>query len=257
MIVQPHLLKDKSSVRLRRILFEAATTNEVSNASGNEQFVELDNLASTIRELSIDSGGGLDEDEEENADSRILSQSGGREISNTKSGRVPVNCIYVDHDQYFDDREISRIDSTKWKSIKKSMKSISQKSESYILSMSDASLINSMPVFAADLSFWVMRDFGTCLMKRSSKDQSASGACLEITERYPKNKRVLKTLGTAIDNYMRRSGAWSAGNSTSSSRQLTMLLLYSKVDDRFDLVSLEKPRGSAANETHGRNSRRR
>ena len=247
-------------MRLRRILFDAATTNEVSSASGNEQFVAIENLASTIRELSVDIGGGLDEDIEEKTDSRLTSQTGNRDILNAKGARVLANCIYVDNDQYFDEREVSKIDSAKWKSIKKAMKSISQKSEGFILSMTDFSSqgSESLPVFAVDLSFWVLRDFGTSLMRRSAKDQSASGACLEITDRYPKNKRVLKTLGTAIDNYMRRAENWAAGNNGSHpSQRQTMMLLYSKADDRFDLVTLERPRDSSSNELHGRTIRKR
>jgi hypothetical protein len=116
-------------------------------------------------------------------------------------------------------------------------------------------------------------------MQRSRRDESALGACLEITERYPKYKRALKTLATAIDNYMRRNGFWNqsrdrtnvavesplvhsrnrSGTETgaSSSNGVITILLYSKSDDRFDMVSLERSAGKATERSEHSSSKRK
>jgi hypothetical protein len=129
----------------------------------------------------------------------------------------------------------------------KTLKSISQKSEAYLSSHLQPNLGGSTPVFAvADVPFWVLRDFGTALMRRERKEQSAVGASIEATESYPRGKRPLKTLASAIDSLMRKRGIWEGNQSESHSHasagggsQLLTILLYSKQDDRFDMVSLE------------------
>jgi hypothetical protein len=151
------------------------------------------------------------------------------------------------------------------KHIIKAMKSITQRCESFVSSMADPSLSGgseSLPVFAvADLSFFLLRDFGTCLMKRARTEHTAAGASLEITEVHPKHKRVLKTLGVAIDNFMKRTGFWdgSTNNGHGFPNKLATILLYSKVDDRFDMVTLESSRDggpSKPNDGQGRNKRK-
>jgi hypothetical protein len=147
------------------------------------------------------------------------------------------------------------------------MKSVKLSAESYLSSLQDPSSqaaigLEGVPVFAvADLSFFVLRDFGTALMRRERKEHSASGACAEMIEKYPKHRRVLKTLSVAIDNYMRQHNIWSGGNSgndesernqtgghRSASSSLITVLFYSKIDDRFDMITLNcsKPIGRGA-----------
>ena len=263
-IVQAHLLKDKGSVRLRRIIFD--TTMETSGSSGNEQIVQLDNLAWTIRALSTENSGGLDDAPEEQPATLLHNQSSNfRETSNTKITRPSVDCIFVDQDQYFgSDRPVSKSETSSWKAVLKVMKVISQRGESFLSSLLDQQSggIESLPIFAvSDVSFWVLRDFGTTLMKRSAVEQSAIGACLEITEHHPKHKRVFKTLGLAIDSYMRRNGFWLGGSlkhDHHAHQSIVTCLLYSKVDDRFDMVTLQSQQvDRVSSDNQGRSSRKK
>jgi hypothetical protein len=202
--------------------------------------------------MSLEPSSGLDDAPEENPECSNLTTSGSnREAANSK--RASVACIFVDHDQFFEgEKSIAKMESSSYKAVFKTMKNIAQRCESFVSGLSDLSLdgSESLPVFAvADVSFFVLRDFGTALMKLPSNEKSASGACLEIIEQYPKHKRVLKTLGVAIDNFMRRAGFWVLGNSTNDphpSRHLISMLLYSKADDRFDMVTLARPKANSS-----------
>jgi hypothetical protein len=280
-IVQPHLLRDKNSVRLRRYPYDVISQGgATASASTNEAFVSLDVLASTIL---------TDTAPDEAADEPVeasSSRDAGR--SHVRENR-PLPCILVEHDQYYgNDREMYKSEVPQWKAYLKAMKSISLSAQAYLGSLQGSygagaqsgggaaatsgqsggapSSPPMTPVFAvADASFFVLRDFGTSLMRREGAERSAAGAATEAIERYPKHKRVLRTLGTAIDGFMRRQGYWSYSGSASAStshalaqpsliassggtsRQnqpsvhgssLVTLLLYSKVDDRFDLVTL-------------------
>ena len=241
----------------------------VDPSSSNEQFVELENLAFTIRELSSEmmGGGGGDEDNQvgdtdsvivdSTASSHMQGSIAAREVSNRSANlKLSVDCVYVDHDHYFDsDRPVNKADTSSWKVVLKTMKAITQKGEQFVSGLANPSSTGeTLPVFAvADISFWALRDFGTSLMKRATHEQSAVGACRQITEEYPKFKRILKTLSSAIDSYMRRNGYWSTSHNSNNNNQssnghlhhhsrklqLISLLLYSRPDDRFDLVSLD------------------
>ena len=135
------------------------------------------------------------------------------------------------------------------------MKSVAQRSESYLTSQMNT--FGTTPVFGvSDLPFFVLRDFGTALMRRERKEQSAVGASIEVTDRYPKGKRALKTLAMAIDNYLKKKGIWDSNtvsnnhsHTPNGGSQLLTILLYSKIDDRFDMVSLEGASTPAANGT--------
>ena len=204
---------------------------EVPNSGSNEQFVALEDLAATIRDLiPTCSSNAVDELDQ----SDILNSN--QNNSNRDSTRMPkpsVDCIFVDNDQYFDSSKpegMTQKEASKYKSILKSMKSVIQKGETFVSSFMDHAG-EILPIFAvADVSFWVLRDFGTCLMKHE-KDTSFAGACQEIIEKYPGRKRVIKTLCAAIDSYMRRGGFGVDNN-----RYRAIFLLYSKLDDRFDMV---------------------
>lgn len=235
-VVQPHLLKDKCSVRLRQVTIDSGQTNNI-----NERLVALDDLAPNI--LGAVMSGESQEDVALNLTSHITREQRGRSTQ-----AASVKCIYIDNDTYYGvERESSKTDTPK--THLRSMKTIALSAESFIKGLQDSSRLGStgvpsIPVFAlADVSFWILRDFGTALMRRERKEQSATGACNEIIERHgAKHKRSLKTLGVAIDNYMRRCGLWSHGpgsdQSHSESSTLVSLLLYSKVDDRFDMITL-------------------
>jgi hypothetical protein len=301
-IVQPHLLRDKNSVRLRRYPYDviAQGGGATASASTNEVFVSLDLLASTVL-----SDAAPDEAADEPADTSSSSRDVGRSHSRESP---PLRCILVEHDQYYgNDREMYKSEVPQWKAYLKAMKSISLSAQAYLGSLQGFSgtgtastggaasgsaasgggvslSSSSTPVFAvADASFFALRDFGTCLMRRELAERSATGAANEVIERYPKYKRVIRTLGTAIDSFMRRQGYWSFSGSASSSAShigvaqpssftssssgggtsrdqpsflrssssLVTLLLYSKVDDRFDLVTLSSS-GTVRNGGHSK-----
>ena len=109
---------------------------------------------------------------------------------------------------------------------------------------------HQIPVFAvSDISFFMIRDFGTALMQRERYEQTAAGACTEMIDKYPQHKRSFKTLYIAIDNFMKQRQIWhNPGNTKSSaheapfqavsSSQPITILLYSKVDERFDMITV-------------------
>jgi hypothetical protein len=220
-------------------------------------------LALSIRGLLPQATGSLNGTAEEQQNALVQNQTSSK-IESLRSSKPSVDCIFVDQDQYFDsDKPVSKTDTSNWKSVLKSMKGITQRGESFVLSMADPSTSGAgdfVPIFAvADVSFWLIRDFGTCLMKRA-KERSASGACQQVIEQYPKYKRTIRTLGVAIDNFMKRNGFW-VGASHSHAQHVrktqVTILLYSKADDRFDMVTLESGHSVGASHEHGRNSRRK
>ena len=258
-IVQAHLLKDKGSVRLRRVVSDDLQIGwHVGSSGNNERFVSLQQLGATIREMSNESSGSDERTAEDQTQEGPTSSI--RELTGVRSSAAQVECYYIDQDQYFSDEEkVSKTDTPHWKVVLKAMKSVAQRSELYLSSQMNAS--GATPVFGvSDLPFWVLRDFGTSLMRRERKDKSAVGASLEVTENYPKGKRSLKALAMAIDYFMKRRGRWdqsSNNNSRQSSTsvggsQLLTFLLYSRLDDRFDMVSLEGGSGTHSNDTPSR-----
>jgi hypothetical protein len=244
-IVQPHLLKDKGSVRLRRVAFDSMAQGP-SSSSGNEMFVPLNDLATTILGDAF-----WTEDAAEDQTETVVGPTTNSRDYRSSSRAAQVECIYVDEDHYFgNDREISKNETPHWKTYLKAMKSATQLAETYLSNLQDPTSqplasMEGVPVFAVcEVNFWVLRDFGTSLMRRESREQSASGACTETTERYPKHKRVLKTLAMAIDSYMKRHGMWGSRDHLHKRRggpnsSLITILLYSKTDNRFDMVTLE------------------
>lgn len=225
--MQPHLLKEKGMVRLRTLLRDGGVPDNT------EQLVSVETLAETIREMSPD------DDSDRVGPSAIApqqQQNNNREPIG-KTMDPSVECIYIQNDQFFDNERLVSKDVANFKTVLKSMRSIAQRAESLVTTM--ATNENVLPVFAAaDLSFWCLRELGTQLMKMSlDQKEGCKSAILETTSSYPSHKRSLKTLGAAIDNYMKREGLWQ-GDGKHSKRHEVMLLLYSKKDDQFDLVTL-------------------
>jgi hypothetical protein len=271
-IVQPHLLKDKGSVRLRQVPFDTIPQGTSTGSTGgySEILVSLDNLASTILGSSPIRGAEAMIDDTTSHAAGVSSSF--RDARNNRSAQV--ECIFVDNDQYISStREISKADTPHYKSALRSMKSVKLAAKAYLSSLQDPGsqadngLTEGVPVFAVtELSFFVLRDFGSVLMRREQNDQSASGACAEMIERYPRHKRVLKTLSVAIDNLMiQRYSLWSgssvlaqgnlAGSAPSSS--LITVLLYSKVDDRFDMITLNANKNKSRGSFHSPSAKRR
>ena len=232
-VVQPHLLRDKGSVRLRRIQFDSHMPG--SSSSSAEKFVDLNNLAATILAGSSDD---TDHPFEQNDDANAFDSAAGSGQRPGKSSMV--ECIYVEADHVWgSEKQITKseekqITKSEHKNILKALKYISQRSEAYLESMVDSSSSQGPVVVAAELPFWVLREFGSTLMRNG--ESTATRASIETTEKYPKHKRVLKTLSIAIDATMKKYGYWD--NKGSPQRDLFTLFLYSKMDDRFDMISL-------------------
>jgi hypothetical protein len=227
--VQPYLLKEKGMVRLRRLLRDGGVPDNV------EQLVSVETLAETMLELCPDDDPGADRV----GQSSIVQQqqqNNNRE-PNVKTMDPSVECIYIQADQFFDNERMISKDLANFKTVIKSMRGVAQRAESFVKTM--ATNENVLPVFAvADLSYWCLRELGTQLMKMSpNQKEGCKSAILETTSSYPSHKRSLKSLGAAIDNYMKREGLWQ-GDGKHNKRHEVMLLLYSKLDDQFDLVTL-------------------
>ena len=271
-IVQSHLFVDKRAVRVRQIHPE-------QQSSSGEVFVPIENLVWTIKDLS--EGGLLAGDNQGRAESNSETLETAHATASSKNA-TSVACVYVDQDSHFGiDREVSKNETSQWKAYLKAMKKIELSAECFI----DASFHdctknydNNVPVFAvSDASFWCLRDFGTSLMKHEA-EQNASCPFLETSEKWPQFKRSLKTLASAIEMYLRRQNIWSVAgsgknhtttsdgaesymdrsrsdnNPTDSSSCLVTLLLYSKVDDRFDMVTLKD---ISAASSHGSRPKKR
>lgn len=266
-IVQPHMLKDMGTVRLRTVL-----TN--GGIDGTEDVVSLENLAWTIKDLlptrftrnddlnihREQSGMSAQSHHQINSYREGDNHHGGNNRTPSCSMETSIECIYIHNDQFFDsERPVSKVDKAQSKAVLKTMRGITQRAEAFVRSMVDPSdgPSNELPVFVVtDVSFWCLRDFGSRLMRTADVQVAAIGtknntqqstqcstnrACIETIESYPKHKRSLKTLGAAIESYMKRHGFWKVGGSNGQQtyHQEVIFLLYSKPDDRFDMVTLQ------------------
>ena len=257
-IVQPHLLREKNSVRLIRVVGDTAGN---SSSVSSESFVSLDNLAGSILDgLRTEATAAVDFDHNQNVPATQAT------ASNSKAARVRVNCILIESDVYYGgDHDVSKSETPHWKPVMKTIKKVEFQAENFLFSMGEQhqeSGMDGVPVFAvSDASFWALRDFGTALMRLESKEESATGAYLETAEKYPKYKRSLKTLADSIDHYMRKAKLWTTNNNSnrdgtsSSTSSLLTALLYSKNDDRFDVITLNLQ--SHSRKLGGHSSRRK
>lgn len=221
--------------------------------------MEIETLATLIRELS-ESSNGVEEAGEEQADFSSQIPSGVASRDSNRSVAPSLDCIYIDHGQYFEETD-KHWSISNWKAVKKIMKGIVQRGESFVAALVDPfskGARESIPIFAVtDTPFWALREFGTCLMKRES-EQNASGTCIEVAEKYPAYRRAVKTLGSAIDSYMKRKSFWTGGGSQGHGRRILVpMLLYSKKDDRFDLITLESGGSSGCSGSEHIKSRRK
>ena len=182
------------------------------------------------------------------------SSSGNNYRSTSSSMETSIECIYVQNDQFFDcERPASKADRNQSITVAKTMRGITQRAEAFVRSMVDPGdgPSNDLPVFVVnEVSFWCLRDFGSHLMRtadRQANDShwSAAQAYQATIELHPKYKRSLKTLGGAIDSYMKRNGFSKGGpagekhHPNHHQRQEVIIFLYSKPDDRFDMITLQ------------------
>lgn len=228
-VVQPHILKDKGTVRLRTVLLNGRLDN-------SERSVSLENLALTIRELYPSTCSHYDETlahQEQFGNSGYTHNNSFRDGGNKSAESI--ECVYVINDQFFDcERPVSKADTAQFKTAIKTIRSVTQRAESFIQLMVDPGNGAGNVFVVTNVSFWCLREFGSNLMK-STASQCSSNAYLETIESYPMYKRILKTLATAIDSYMRRNGFWDMQG---REQKEVIILLYSKLDDKFDMVTL-------------------
>lgn len=222
-IVQPHMLKDKGKVRLRHVL-------KKNKVNSSERLVSVENLARTISEF--------DPSNDISQYNELAPYQYQKNCALYRDGvnkmKTSIECVYVTSDQFFDrERSVAKLDTAQFKSAIKTIRSITQRAESFVQSMvhpcGGSNLANDLPVFVVTgLSFWCLREFSNLLMR----NQCCTIACLKATKSYPNEKRCLKTLGLAIDCYLERN------NFTQDRDREVIMLLYSKMDDKFDLVTL-------------------
>jgi len=226
-VVQPHLLKSKASVRLRNII---SSTSSGPVYDGSEEVVLLSSLPS----LLLDRLGSLGSDSKD--DVHLIDHSHHHQASNGESNPqvqphgtiVDMDCIYVSTDQYFDNEH--RVNNTQWKSIKKIMRMSSQNVSSHV---SDIINQQNAPVVAIDLPFRVVRDLGSSLTFDGIECLNGSS---EIISKYPQYKKILRNLMYALDALVQKK---SQGSGDNDKRGELNLFLYSTVDDKYDLITLE------------------
>jgi len=214
-IVQPHLLNYKSSVKLRQTTIVHGT-GALFNYNGNEE-VALNTLSSLILErLSA-----LNDVSDDNIATRQQTNANDSSLQPMQShhSNFGIDCIYVDNDQYFDDS--NRINTAQWKRVKKVMKSTSQKMMDHL---GNTLFDSATPVIAVDLPFRVVRELGSCLIF----DGLESLISNDMATKYPGHKKTLRTLMYACDSISRKNHG-----------RLTFFL-YSTIDDAYDLVRMSR-----------------
>lgn len=218
-IVQPHLLNKKSSVKLRQTTI-AHGTGPLFNYNGNEEIVALNSLSSLILER-LSAVNDVSEDNIATRQQTNINDSSTQPMQSHNSN-FDIECIYVDNDQYFDDS--NRINNAQWKRVKKVMKSTSQKMLDHL---ADTFFDSAAPVIAVDLPFRIVRDLGSSMIF----DGLESLISNDMATKYPGHKKTLRTLMYACDSMSSRK------TQTQGRLRLTFFL-YSTIDDEYDLVRM-------------------
>lgn len=222
-IVQPHLLKEKGSVRLRHLGIE----------SFDEEFVPLQDLPAKVKEHLPSQA---HTEEVSSSDKELTEQTAthppiGRQSSQPEDRKTgPVDCIYVDEDMYYSGQDADRkkgADKTKaaMKGARKEIVKATQKAEDYLENITSSVKGHGTPVIASALPYFVVREFGTCVMT----SPSATEAAIDIATKYPQHKRLLKTAGMSIDHVL-------AAHARGKGQKRVDILMYSIPDDRFDII---------------------
>jgi len=123
---------------------------------------------------------------------------------------------------------------------------VTQQAEIYLNGLCNSSLgCNSkrLPVLAVNIPFFVMRDFGTFVMKHSSSLMKYVTDFIRIN---PIHKKVIRSLATDLDLLIRKRRGNTNHNdieknkgSLSNSISSMSVFLYSIPEEKFDLVSIE------------------
>lgn len=238
-IVQPHLLKDKGSVRLRSI------TSDSFGQYGHEEFVSISSLASTIIEqLDLSkSSEDVRMNNVHNESANVPERSKSTGSTNPNRDSANIEYIYVEPDQYYYYDKLLSLKDTKNKSIRKTFSSIIKKSESqlkHLNMLTNVSRKQVTSVIGIDIPYAVIRDFGTEVMGITALD--VGDASQQLSKKFPKYKKILKTLALACDSISRRQ---SGAEYSSKSKELinsdvgqTNVFMYSISDDKFDALTL-------------------
>mmetsp|Transcript_1874 Transcript_1874/g.4021 ORF Transcript_1874/g.4021 Transcript_1874/m.4021 type:complete len:291 (+) Transcript_1874:73-945(+) len=221
-IVVPHLLREKGSVRLRHLYED----------SFDEFFVPLQDLPGKVKEHLFpysDDGGSKDKE--------VIEQNGvlGRQSSNVEetkgSSSAVVHCIYADEDMYYAvqeaDRKKGAADKAALKAVRKEIARATQKAEAYIDRIATSAKGHGTPVIASALPYLLIRELGTRLVTSSNTFEAVS----TVTNNYPQYRRLLKTVGMSIDRVLAEYG--------DSRHESIDVLMYSTLDDRLDIIAID------------------
>lgn len=219
-IVVPHLLREKGSVRLRHLYEDSV----------DEFFVPLQDLPGKVKEhLLAYTDDGVSNDKE------IIEQNGalGRQSSNVEetkgSSSAAVDCIYADEDMYYAMQEADRKKGAAGKAMKVVRKEIAratQKAEAYIDCIATSAKGHGTPVIASALPYLLIRELGTRLVTSSNTFEAVT----TVTNNYPQYRRLLKTVGMSIDRVLAEYG--------DRRHESIDVLMYSTLDDRFDIIAI-------------------
>ena len=226
-IVQPHLVKERKCVRVRKIDSDMLSQGVGSGVSG-ETIVPLDALAATLKEGLSLGNHNYSTSSSQGAVmlSSELSSSNMKPQRESSQSLATIDCVIVEDDGYYNSSNISKSETPRWKTYLKAQKRVERSSESFLSSMKTMNQGNGLFVFSCSLPFFVLRQYGTSLL-RHEKNHMLTTLAFQETES-EKYKKSLKTLSAAIDHAMKR-------------HRIADILLHSSLEDRFDLVSLSLP----------------
>lgn len=221
------------------------------------EYVRLSVLASVMKDHLQRKENSFQSTENNVLPDRSKVQTTNQDFTGSKSTSVDVECIFIDSDQFYLDVDNLSGRDPKSKSIKKIVKTSTQRVESYLENLCSASTHGEgCTVLAVKIPFMVLREFDSAAMFGDGPTVVISVS--EILSKYPKHRKALKTLAMCLDHLLRRqhesSSADMNGKSksteTKKSSELFSALVYSIQDDRFDLLTLSHTSNSLESASH-------
>jgi len=242
-VVQPHLLNDKASVRLRSLLH--------MHQNFTEEIIPVATLATTIKErlsnmmpLEVDS----------DTKRRInVNPENTKELSRLSSltfstyNPMDTHRIYVESDRFIVVSPEGKADNIP-KPILKTMTTVIQRADSFIANVLNTPKIkNRAHLVAVNVPFIILRDIGTNIMATTcNQNTSIAIITADIIQKHSGPEKTLKTLGKALDYLLKQR---REGMKYSIDRDVAIschVLLHSLCDERFDLIAIGEPLVSAA-----------
>jgi hypothetical protein len=238
-IVQPHLLNDKGSIRLRSLI-----TSHIAQHY-TEETIPFSTLALVVKErLGMNSTSSEGDMESKNS---IALLPGDRELMRLNSSvggqSTKVLRLFVENDRYFEKGESVS------KQLRKTMTTVIQKADLFLSRVVDSPKIqNGAHLLSVNLPYLVLREFGTnAMVATSSPNYSVGSITLDTINKYPGHERVLKTMGKALDYLFKQREKEGQKHLEKDPMKSCHVLLYSLCDDRFDLITLGEPLVSITN----------